>query len=85
MKIMRQGLLSQEILQIVLKSVGIPTLEKIIDREFQEINPEKDVNREKVKIYGDKVRGSVRISQGLFYTVKEFEEHVARIKKIKLP
>ncbi|MBS1259581.1 MAG: hypothetical protein MAG551_02654 [Candidatus Scalindua arabica] len=58
---------------------------EILGREYQDITPKSDVNREKAKIFSGRFRGSVRLSKGLYYTAREFKEWADKVKRIKMP
>lgn len=70
---------------IVCKSLDIDRLSAVIDMSYKGFSTTSDVDREKTRLYSDSNRGSVRLNTGRFYTVKEYDERINRIKNMKLP
>lgn len=58
---------------------------EVIAKEYQDITPKSDINREKAKMFSGRFRGSVRLSRGLYYTAQEFKEWADKVRRIKLP
>lgn len=82
---MDKGLSSQSV-EILCNTLGVSSLDELMDRDFQDITPEQDVDRETVgRTYGSLIRGSVRLARGLFYTASEHAERVQRVNAMKLP
>jgi hypothetical protein len=77
--------LSNETVKIILDALGATKIEDVIQRDFADLDAEHDVDRERAKSYARRGRGSVRLSKGLFYTVKEFEERKKRVAALSLP
>ena len=73
---------TREVLEHVL---GLSQLEDVLDRDYQEVSSSHDVNRDKIHVYGDRNRGSVRLNTGRFYTYGEYEDRISRVKAIPLP
>ncbi|MFZ4524293.1 MAG: hypothetical protein ACOYOE_01765 [Chlorobium sp.] len=70
---------------IVCESLDIDRLSEVIDMSYGGFSTTADVDREKTKLYSDSNRGSVRLNTGRYYTAKEYEERINRIKNMKLP
>lgn len=70
---------------IVCRALNVNDFKQIVDRDFQSLDSDHDVDRTKVGRYADRNRGSIRLNAGKFYTAHEFEERVRRVKKLKLP
>ncbi|ESQ17435.1 MAG TPA: hypothetical protein DDY14_04905 [Chromatiaceae bacterium] len=71
--------------QIVCRELKVNSFADLVDRDFQEIDENHDVDRNKVARYADRNRGSVRLDAGKFYTAKEYEQRIRRVKNMKLP
>ncbi|NVZ08401.1 hypothetical protein HW932_03910 [Allochromatium humboldtianum] len=71
--------------ETLCKELGVSNLPDLMDRDFQDISPDTDVDRAKVALYADRNRGSVRLNSGRFYTAKEFADRVRKIKSLVLP
>lgn len=66
--------------------LGVSSFAEVLDRDYSELSRDHDVDREThTKLYANQSRGSVRLASGRFYTIKEHEERVARVKNQKLP
>lgn len=82
---MEKGL-SEQSVEILCSTLGVASLDELMDRDFQDITPEQDVDRETVaRTYGSLIRGSVRLGKGLFYTASEHAERVRLVNAMKLP
>jgi hypothetical protein len=71
--------------QIVCRELKVDSFADLVDRDFQAFDENHDVDRNKVARYADRNRGSVRLNAGKFYTAKEHEQRIERVKKLKLP
>ena len=74
-----------ETLTIVTKALGVKEVSDIINRDFKDITPEHDVDREKEGKYRSRVRGSIRLSSGRYYTANEYADRINKIRSIRLP
>lgn len=71
--------------EILRKRLGVSSLDELIDRDYQDITPEQDVDRESVtRTYGPLIR-SVRLGAGLFYTLREHLQRVRAAHALKWP
>jgi hypothetical protein len=77
--------LSKKSRSIILKKLKMKKIEDVILREYKESSIENDIDREKTKIYSKRVRGSVRLRSGRFYTANEYVNKVEKVKAIDLP
>lgn len=77
--------MSAETRGVLVHALGLSQLEDVLDRDYKEISSSNDVKRDKVPVYGDRNRGSVRLNMGRFYTYGEYENRVSRVKAISLP
>ncbi len=66
--------LSEETEKIICKRLKINNLEDVVDQDYPDITPDDDVDREATRLYSSRNRGSVRISRGLFHTMRELAE-----------
>ena len=73
---------SEEIIKDTLK---INNLNEVLHREYKDTNDEDSKIRKKHNIYSKRIRGSVRLGRGQFYTNDEFDERVKRSMEVKLP
>jgi hypothetical protein len=74
----------KEILSILLKTIGAQRLEDVIGREFPDSDPDS-FNRESASRYAPRIRGSVRLKNGRYYTPSEFRERARRVEALQLP
>jgi hypothetical protein len=70
---------------IIRKQLNVKKIEDVISRDYIDFSPENNIDREKTKIYSRKVRGSVRLKNGRFYTTNEYQKRVDRVKALELP
>lgn len=70
---------------IVCKSLNIDRLSAVIDMSYGGFSTAADVDRAKTGLYSDSNRGSVGLNAGRFYTAREYEERINRIKNLRLP
>ncbi len=70
---------------IVCKSLDIDRLSEVIDMSYGGFSTTAYVDRAKTGLYSDSNRGSVSLNTGRYYTAKEYEERIYRIKNMKLP
>lgn len=77
--------LSAETRGVLVHVLGLSQLEDVLDKDYQEVSSNCDVKRDKVLVYGDRNRGSVRLNTGRFYTYGEYEDRISRVKAIPLP
>ena len=76
---------SEKTRDIVCKSLNINCLAEIINRSYSGFSSTDDIDREKIALYSDCNRGSIRIITGRFYTAQEYDERVKRVTRMKLP
>lgn len=77
--------LAKKTRETLCKALGVSDLTQVMDRDFKNISRENDINREKVALYADRNRGSVRLNSGRFYTAKEYEERIRKTNSRALP
>lgn len=77
--------LSSETEAILCRTLGCKRLSDVMDRDYASLDEAHDVDREKAMRHARRNRGSIRISRGKFYTLKEYAERIRRIKKLRLP
>ncbi len=72
--------------QLIINLLGLNTIDDIIDTPFSDTHPPKnDQERTKAMRYSNRYRGSVRLTQGLFYTEQELESKREKALNSKLP
>lgn len=69
----------------VCNRLGVSALVDLMDRDFQDLTIDADVDRAQTDLYADRNRGSVRLNAGRFYTVREYAKHLRELQAIKLP
>ena len=77
--------LSETTKKIIQNRLKLKRFNEVLEREYQDITPKSDINREEAKMFSGRFRGSVRLSRGLYYTAQEFKEWVDKVRRIKLP
>lgn len=77
--------LSQKARDLVRRAIGVQNTDDLLDRDYQDITTDNDVDRDKTEKYADRNRGSVRLNTGRFYTAREFDERIETVKRISLP
>lgn len=77
--------LSEKSLEVITRFLGLSNLHEIMERRFQDFSPEDDIIRDKVDKYSRRIRGSVRLRSGRYYTAQEFQDRIERIKHLELP
>jgi hypothetical protein len=77
--------LAEETRKTLCDEFGVTGLVELIERDFEDISPAADVDREKAALYAERNRGSVRLSAGRFYTATEYVEHIRKVKALNLP
>ena len=71
--------------QIVKKQLKVKNLIEVIDKDFRELNIINDNDRNLAQKYIARFRGSIRLSNKLFYTKNELDQRQKEIKSLKLP
>jgi hypothetical protein len=82
---MENILLTQKAIDIIKKSIGVNNLSEVLDKEYKDISEINDIDKKRVKLYSNKIRGSVRLGSLNFLTIKEFNERADRILNAQLP
>jgi hypothetical protein len=82
---MTTEVLSPLTLRILETRLKVNDVKDTIDWDFNELSLSNDVNREKVEIYSQRNRGSVRLARGLFRTVSEQNSFFEKVKRMVLP
>lgn len=77
--------LSESAAAIVCGILGVTNTNQLLDRDYRDISPETDVDRDKTRKYADRNRGSVRLNAGKFYTASEFADRVEAVSRTPLP
>ncbi len=77
--------LADRTIKTLSSALGVKKLKDVMNKEYLDITPSKDVDRKKAQLYAGRNRGSVRLNAGRYYTAKEEEERAERIKSLKLP
>jgi len=77
--------ISPETEEILCRALGCKRLLDVMDRDYADFSETQDVDREKIMRHAKRNRGSIRISKGRFYTLKEYAERIHRVKKLRLP
>jgi len=76
---------SEKTINTLLQRLGLKCPVDVMDLDFQDIDEEHDVDREKASLYASRNRGSVRINTGRYYTAKEYRDRVRHVKNLRLP
>lgn len=71
--------------QTLCRELKTPALIDLIDADYLDITPEADVVRNRVVIYADRNRGSVRLNTGRYYTAREYADYVKKVSALNLP
>lgn len=77
--------LAEETRKTLCDEFGVNRLVELMERDFEDMSPEADVDREKAALYAERNRGSVRLNAGRFYTATEYAEHIRKVKALNLP
>ncbi len=78
-------LFSSETKGLLLKCLGLSSMEELWTREYKDLTLDDDVNRESVAKYSIRARGSVRLFSGRYYTLVEYNDRIDRINNLRLP
>lgn len=78
------SLLNEKARKIILKRLKLKSLSDVFSREFKDSDV-FDPDRERTTVYSSRIRGSVRLRMGKFYTGKEHDKRIARSLNVKLP
>jgi len=81
---MSKRLLDKENEIAILKSLKVNDFNEVANLEYPEIRIRNERDREKAKKFSCRLRGSVRLSAGYFYTEEELREKRKRIDSLKL-
>ena len=78
--------LSKRSRSVIKKNLKLKRIDEVVDHKYADFSPENDICREKVNtIYAKRIRGSVRLRAGRYYTAKEYKDRVKRVKALTLP
>lgn len=77
--------LAKETRKTLCDEFGVAGLAELMERDYRDISPEADVDREKATLYAERNRGSVRLNAGRFFTATEYVEHIRKVKALHLP
>lgn len=77
--------LAEDTRKTLCEEFGVTRLVELMEREYKDLSPEADVDREKAALYAKRNRGSVRLNTGRYYTATEFAEHIRKVKALNLP
>lgn len=77
--------LTEKSADLIAKRLKVSDVDKLISRDYEIISKDNDINHSDAEKYSKKYRGSVRISNGKYYTFSEYDDFVNNAKAIHLP
>ena len=78
--------LSNKSKRLIMSTLKIKKLEDALYLDFPDKDDKFDYDRKDIDVFSKLYTGSIRLSNGLFYTTKrEYDEHINRLLSIQLP
>ena len=69
----------------ICRSLKVNHLSELLDQSFSQESIETPEDCEMTRLYADRNRGSVRITTGRFYSTAEYQDHIAKVKGLRIP
>lgn len=71
--------------KIIKDTLQIDDLKDVLNKEYKRSEGKDTEIRKKFNIFSNRIRGSVRLGRGQFYTNDEFDERVKQSMEVELP
>lgn len=76
---------SQDTIEMIKNVLKVNNLEEVLYKEYADNQYNFDYNREHIKFFQKMYAGSVRLFRGMYYTLKEFDEHIKDKLTVPIP